>query len=523
MNPDKTSIPQPPPETPDPIFENVVAEKYPDAYAASQVPEEVPEEVSSVNEVDHPTAQVLDAVPSAEREDTKIKYLFIGIVVVIFLGVFFGLIALFNRKSASVAVPVTLTYWGLWEDEAIYRSVFDAYKLANPHVTITYEKKSPKDYLSLLKGRSVNKKGPDIFRFHNTWVPQLVSTTEKYLAPLPATVMTASEYESTFYKINQQDLKSSSDEKYYGIPLYIDNLVLLYNQDILKAGGIAAPPRQWVGGELQATVNAVTVKGIDDVPVTSGIALGTSNNVEHFSDIFAVLMMLNPPPKQSDLNNDWALNRLKTLSTPENTALAGEALNVYRFFDEEHVWSAKLPNSIDAFAQGKVAMIFAYSWQIPIIKAKNPDIKLAVAALPEGIQGEKVTIASYWAEGVSPYATATNQLEAWKLLKYMASQASLQKIFEAQTKTRGLGTVYSRVDMKAKLSDNKLLAPIIEQADYSVSLPLNTRTFDKGMDDEISTYIGKAIDSTSTGVTYSAAIAEAAKGIDSTLTKFKIK
>ncbi|MEI7652679.1 MAG: extracellular solute-binding protein [bacterium] len=521
MSPDP--IPKPPSETPEPIFENVVAEKYPDAYAASQVPEEVPAEVSSVNEVDHPTAQVLDSVPSVEHEDSKMKYIFIGIIAVIFLGVFFGLIALFNRKSASVAVPVTLTYWGLWEDEAIYRSVFDAYKLANPHVTISYEKKSPKDYLSFLKGRSTNKKGPDIFRFHNTWLPQLVSTTEKYLAPLPTSIMTSTEYESTFYKINQQDLMSAADSKYYGIPLYIDNLVLIYNPDILKAGGIAAPPRQWVGGELQAAVNAVTVKGIDDVPVTSGIALGTANNVEHFSDIFAVLMMLNPPPKQSDLNNAWALNRLVTLGTPDNTALAGEALNVYRYFDEEHIWSSKLPNSIDAFAQGKVAMIFAYSWQIPIIKSKNPDIKIAVAALPEGIQGEKVTIASYWVEGVSPYAPAPNQLEAWKLLKYMASPVSLQKIFEAQTKTRGLGTVYSRVDMKSKLSDNKLLAPIIEQADYSVSLPLNTRTFDKGLDDEIVSYIGKAIDGSGTGVAYSAAIAEAAKGIDSTLTKYKIK
>jgi maltose-binding protein MalE len=212
-----------------------------------------------------------------------------------------------------------------------------------------------------------------------------------------------------------------------------------------------------------------------------------------------------------------------TLGTPENTTLAGEALNVYRYFDEEHIWSSKLPNSIDAFAQGKVAMIFAYSWQIPIIKSKNVNIKIAVAALPEGIQGEKVSIASYWAEGVSPYAPAPNQLEAWKLLKYMSTPASLQKIFEAQTNTRGLGTVYSRVDMKSKLSDNKLLAPIIEQADYSVSLPLNTRTFDGGLNDEIVTYIGKAIDASGTGVAYSAAISDAARGIESTMTKYKMK
>ncbi|MFO0704228.1 MAG: hypothetical protein U0525_05965 [Patescibacteria group bacterium] len=55
-------------------------------------------------------------------------------------------------------------------------------------------------------------------------------------------------------------------------------------------------------------------------------------------------------------------------------------------------------------------MIFAPTWQIPVIKAKNPDLQFAVASIPQGIQGRKLTLATYWVEGVSRYSKS--QVEA---------------------------------------------------------------------------------------------------------------
>ncbi|MEI6326618.1 MAG: extracellular solute-binding protein [Candidatus Roizmanbacteria bacterium] len=511
---------QPISDIPESIFENVVAEKYPDAYEASQIPEEVPSEVTSATDVDRPAAEVLDQVPEMQSDDGKIKYFFIGIIVLVFIGIFVALITIFRKSTPQqvAVVPVTLTYWGLWEDETILKPVFDAYTLANPHVKISYVKQSSKDYISFIKGRSKSGKGPDIFRYHNTWLPELTND-DIYVQPIPDSIMTPAEFEKTFHLIHQQDLKKGN--AYFGIPLYVDNLVMVYNKDILKAGGVAGPPRQWIG-DLEDVVSKVTVKNDTDVPVTSGIALGTANNVEHFSDIYAVLLLLNNLTSQSLLSNEWALSVLRNLSTPSGADLGSEALQVYRQFGEEKIWSSKMPNSIDAFAQGKVAIIFAYTWQIPLIKSKNPDINLAVAPLPEGLQGKKLTLASYWVEGVSPYAKAANQAEAWKLLKYMSSAASEQKIYEAQTKTRGLGMAYSRVDMKSKLSDHPILSTVISQLDQSVSLPLVTRTFDKGLNDEMITYLQTAIDSTSNGVSYSGAMSTAITGFTQTLTKYKV-
>lgn len=503
-------------ETPEPIFENVVAEKYPDAYQSSMEPEEVPSEITNAQDVDRPAAQVLEEVPVV-HEDGHQKYFFIGAVVVIFIVVFFVLYFIFKKNTVTPQGPVTLAYWGLWEEETILKPVFEAYTKANPHVTITYAKQSPRDYISFVKGRSKSGKGPDIYRYHNTWLPQLLNDG-KYLQSIPSSIMSSAEFDKTFHQIHQQDLRVGSD--YYGIPFYVDNLLLIYNPDILKAGGIAGAPTQWLG-DLPGVVEKTTVKDAANKPITSGIALGTANNIEHFSDIYALLLLLNSLTAQKDLSNTWALSVLKSVGSGSGAGLASEALQVYRDFAEQRIWTEDMPNSIDAFAQGKVGMIFAYAWQIPIIKAKNPDIKLAVAPIPEGLQEKKLTIASYWVEGVSPYSK--NQLEAWKLLKYMSQADSLEKIYAGQAKTRGLGMAYSRVDMKSKIATDPILSVVLEQLDFSVSVPVVTRTFDKGLNDEMVTYIEKAITSAAGGAAYSSAISGAATGIQQVLTKYQIK
>lgn len=507
---------------PEQIFEDVVGKKYPSL--RSEIPkeikpEEVSEDVQSASEVERPAPEVLNTVPAYSSSDSHNKYFFVAAIVVFFAVLVTFLYFIFMRKddgAAQVAsVPVTITYWGLWEDENILRPVFDAYTKKNPHVTITYDKRTPKDYIALLLGRSPNGKGPDIFRYHNTWIPEL---TGGILASIPQEIMSKDEYEKTFYKVQQDDLGISG--KYYGIPLYIDGLVLIYNTDILKAGGVQSPPTSFVG-DLVDIATSVTVKG-EAGPVTSGIALGTSNNIEHFSDIFGVIMLLDNLEKQEDVSNAWAKAVFyKMLTDGSQSERGGEDLRIFREFAEQGIWSENMPNSIEAFASGKVAMIFAPTWQIPVIKAKNPDLKFAVAPVPQGLEGKHLTMASYWVEGVSSYSKA--QIESWKLLKFMSQAENQEKMFALQSQYRGMGMAYSRVDMKSKLVDHPELGPLLLYSDSMVSLPIISRTYDAGLNDETSEYISKAISDSAKGVSYSSAFQQATTGIRQVMeTKYKI-
>jgi hypothetical protein len=80
-------------------------------------------------------------------EESKSKYFIIGGAIVFFILIFAVVLAVFlGRKPAApaAATPITLTYWGLWEDKTIMDQVFADYKKLNPNITVKYELMSPK-------------------------------------------------------------------------------------------------------------------------------------------------------------------------------------------------------------------------------------------------------------------------------------------------------------------------------------------------------------------------------------------
>ncbi|PJE61815.1 hypothetical protein COU87_02610 [Candidatus Roizmanbacteria bacterium CG10_big_fil_rev_8_21_14_0_10_39_12] len=465
---------------------------------------ERPEEISGSIPPDFPTD-----VPIYQESNNK--GMFIGGAILFFIVVF-GLIYWFFLRNiinppTSTPAPtsnenVTLTYWGLWDEAEIFQPVIESYQKEHPNITVKYEKMSPDQYRERLIARSQTGNGPDIFRFHNTWLPEL----QEVISPLPADVMTVEEFNTTFYPIHQKDLKIQ--DQYYGIPLMIDGMVLVYNEDILKRAGLINPPTTWVseGNDVFSAIKQFTVKDTNGTIITAGMAIGTATNVEHFGEIFGILLLLN--------GGDF-----KDLTTPE----AAEALELYRKFSEDGYWDETMPMSTTAFIQGKVAMIMAPSWQIIDIKSQAPELNIKVAPIPQGLDGAAVSIASYWVEGVNKQSP--HQAEAWEFLKYLSEKEQLLKMHETQSKVRLFGIAYPRQDMGDLLNDHPYLKPVISQAkdDVYVSLPLTSRTYDGGLNDEIVKYIEDAITSSSKGTDYSSALTTAGQGINAVLERFKIE
>ncbi|MDO8497912.1 MAG: extracellular solute-binding protein [bacterium] len=487
-----------------PVFESVPADpSYSTPQPVDLQPEEVPSEVVTPEDAFASTPSDLPPDDSSPiYEDNRMKYVFIVGGIVIFILIFFFIFkALLGGGGPKK--DVKLTYWGLWEDKEIFDPLIADYQTKNPHVKIDYVKMAPKEYRERLLARSQNKQGPDIFRFHNTWLPEI----KDVVAQLPSSIMSNDEFEKTFYPIHAKDLKIG--KYYYGIPLEVDGLVLFYNDSLFKKAGISKAPASWE--EVINDVGNLTVKGPDGKLITSGIALGTSSeNIEHFSNIFGVIL----------LQNGGDLKKL-------NEKSAAEALQFYRQFAEDSkisTWDSSMPNSVTAFAQEKVAMIIAPSWEALTVKAMNPEILLKIAPIPFGPGVTKnVSLADYWVEGVSKQSD--NQLEAWKFLKFLSEKENMTKLYEIESKTRRFGEPYSRVDLASKIVQNEYIGVVIRQAqsDSYYSLPLVTRTYDNGLNDEIVKYIENAINSTEQGVSYSEALQTAKLGIDQVLAKYQLQ
>lgn len=426
------------------------------------------------------------------------KYLIIGIFVIFTLLIFYFLLNLFTG-AGSEKKDITLTYWGLWEDKEILDPLIADYQTKNPGIKINYVKMDRADYREKLIQRSKSGQGPDIFRFHNTWVKML----KEIMTPVPSSIYSNSEYENTFYPVTKEDLKI--DSNYYGIPLEIDGLVLVYNNDLFKKAGILVPPTTWQ--ELIDDAVKLTVKGTDGKVINSGIALGLSSNIEHFSDIFGWMLLQNGLDL-TKISSDMGVDTL-------------ESFVFFRGDDKEsskRVWDEFMPNSSVAFIEGKVAMVIVPSWHIANLKEANPNLEIKVTTLPTTPGGLQVCLANYWVEGVSRFSK--NQLEAWKFVKFLSEKENMVKLYAEQAKVRPFGEPYSRIDLANTLIQDPYVGSVIQQAKYMKSLPLISRTFDNGINDEIIKYIENAINSRLNATTSSEALKKAQEGINQVLSKY---
>lgn len=439
--------------------------------------------------------------PPPFEEDNKRKYILIGAGILVFLVIVLLAVRFIFSRGGDNSKAVTLTYWGLWEDPNTIKPLIDEYQKSHPTVKINYTKQNPKEYRERLQAAINRGEGPDLFRFHNTWTDML----KNELSAIPESIYTKQEYENTFYPVAVEDLNNGNN--IVGIPLEIDGLVVIYNEDILKASDIEVPTA-WE--DFRNAAIRLTVKDQSGTIQTAGVALGSADNVEHFSDTLGLMFMQNGADLY-DLGGPCA--------DPNSSTCATDTLLFYKRFAElpDNTWEGTFDNSIQAFAGGKVAMIFAPTWQILTIKQINPDINIKVAPVPQ-LPGITINWGTYWVEGVSP--RSKNQLAAWEFLKFLSSKESMTKLYTEESKTRLFGEPYSRKDLASTLKNDPYLGVLMQEAPTMKSFPLASNTYDNGVNDQNIKYLLDAVNSMQSGASADSAVETLTQGLNQILEKF---
>ena len=400
-----------------------------------------------------------------------LKSIAIGLLgLLVIVGIGFGVKQFFfNEKVSEMA---NITYWGLWEDQQSLQDLIAEYEAQNPNVKISYTKQAKEDYRERLVNAQKKGEGPDIFRFHNTWVPML----ESELSALPENVMATKTFETTFYPVTLKDLQSGS--QIVGMPLMFDGLGLYINEEIFTQAG-RDNPTTW--NDLRVLAKELTIKDSEGRILQAGVALGRIENVDHWEDILSLMML------QNRVN----------MSNPTDK-LAQDALLFFTAFNTvDKVWDESLPPSVQAFAGGKLAMLFAPSWRVFEIKQQNPNLSFRVVPVPQlpknSPSDPDITWASYWVEGVSNKSKNTEA--SWKFLKFLSEKSSQQKLYANSAKSRLFGPIYARTDMADLIKNDPFTGAFVLQAPSASSWYLASRTFDgpTGINSKISTYFKNAI------------------------------
>lgn len=455
---------------------------------------EVPPQTTPGGELPTTTQVVESTVLTAEGKPKSGKLKKILLIFLIFLFVILSGIVIFKFVLPRFQKPkeITLNYWGLWEPESVMRTVIADWEKEHPNIKINYSQQSPKEYRERLQSALARNEGPDIFRFHITWVPMLKNELE----PLPSEVMSVAEFENAFYPVVSQNLRAGTS--FLGIPLEVDTLALFYNQEIFQAAG-KTPPSSW--DQLRQLAIDLTTRDETGRIQTAGVALGTTANVEHWPDILGLMMLQNG----ADL-------------TKPTGDLAEDALTYFTIFNKvDRVWDETLPSSMVAFAAGKLAMYFGYSWDVFEIKNINPDLNFRVLPVPQ-LPGTDIAWASFWVEGVAK--KSEHKKEAWQFLQFLSSKETMQKLYQAQSRVRLFGEPYSRKDMANLITSNPMVAPFVNQVSKAKTWYLCSRTFDNGINDRMIKYFEDAVNAVNSDKSPQEALSTTAQGISQLLSQY---
>lgn len=359
-------------------------------------------------------------------------------------------------RPPSLNKPVTLKYWGMWEDPRIIGKVIERYQEENPKVQIDYEDRSvlkPEQYKERIFARADSDLGADIARIHSSWVPRIYRT----LSPMPTKQMTAREYADTFYPVASEE--AVFDGKIYGFPAYYDGLALIYNIDHFSEIGQVSPPLAWEEFRRLA-LKFSRYSGEDgEVLVRAGAAMGTATNIEHFSDILGMM---------------WSQAGVDIPADVDSRA-AQDALTFYtNFLSEDKVWSEEFPEAVTAFSEGKVSMIFAPTWRIIDLLNANPGLNIGVAPVPQAIAENPVSWASYWMD-VVPKSSANADV-AWDFIEFMSQEEQQLLMFSEASKLHHFGAPFARVDMADQLTSNLFLKPYVDVAPFAKSAEIAARS-----------------------------------------------
>jgi multiple sugar transport system substrate-binding protein len=362
-----------------------------------------------------------------------------------------------DKKTTAAMQPTNLTYWRVFDGPDAFSDIIEKYKIIHPNITINYRKLRYEEYEDELLNALAEDRGPDILSIHNTWIKKY----QNKLASMPSTITMAYQEETGTIKkeiisvlktYNTPSLKDIRDDfvdavfddvvldtnQVYGLPLSVDTLALYYNRDLFNNAGITQAPLYW-NKDFQQNVKKLTKQDSVQGITQSGIALGGDINITRFSDILSVLMMQNGATMIN--GNQVLFNAIPAATKDTNYNPGLEALRFYIDFanpgKEVYSWNEDLPNSLDMFINGKLAMMFGYSYQLADIKAGAPKLNFSISKLPQ-IEGSPVEVnfANYWIESVSK--KSLHQNEAWDFIIFATKTEQAKSYLETSKKPTAL-------------------------------------------------------------------------------------
>ena len=339
-------------------------------------------------------------------------------------------------SSSGGSDQVTIKIWRSFDSNEVFKEIIDDFEQDNPNVKLEYKLIPTDEYELTVSEALAAGNGPDIWSIRNDWVPR----HKDKLVPMPEHLL-ASELSGTTDKGDTDTVEAlfapvvandvMHDGRAYGLPLYVDTLVVYKNPAIISktidellkaerdddADFLRENYNTWE--DLQRAVRLLTKRNGSNIE-QAGIAAGVSSNVSRSEDIVAAMMLQNGTQMLSPEKTNSTFHLPSTGNTGQQTYLGTEALKRFTSFadpnDANYSWNANMPNDVQAFIEGKTAMFFGYQYHQLLLKQTAPLLQYDIMPFPQVRDtATPVDYASYWVEGVTKNANDPDL--AWQVVK----------------------------------------------------------------------------------------------------------
>ena len=262
--------------------------------------------------------------------------------------------------------------------------------------------------------------------------------------------------------------KKTKEQRVWGLPMYMDTMATFYNKDLMNNAGIAELSDYWGSDKFKKDLKKMTKQDEQGNILQSGMAMGTGANIDRAHDILAALMMQNG----ATIIDDQGRVAFRNIIRGKDYNPGIDAVRFYADFADPtkdvYSWNAQITNSLEMFMQGRLAVLYGYSYLLPILKAQAPSLNYSVKKLPQ-IEGssETANVADYYVEVVSKKSKYKD--EAWDFVQFATTKPDNVRSYLNSTKK--LSAIRALIDEQ---KEDDELGVFAEQA-------FNARTWYRGM------------------------------------------
>ena len=306
-------------------------------------------------------------------------------IFVAFIVIGVGAFAMFGGVFGGGGIGA-VTIWGTIPQET-GDYLLDSLRSADKSLQdVHYIEKGAGSYESTMLNAMASGAAPDLFLVTQE---QLGAFSDKIIT-IPYGTVSQSQFISSFVDEGQLFL---TPQGALALPFMIDPLVMYWNRDLFGSAGIAQAPAYW--NDFLALAPKMYSANSSQNITRSAVALGAWSNVAHAKEILSTLFIQAGEPIISR-NAQGALIPVFG-NTPSNTS-GNPAESALRFYTEfgnpsktTYSWNRSLPRSDEAFIAGSLGVYFGFASEYRTLGERNPNLRFAVAVMPQLQVGSKST------------------------------------------------------------------------------------------------------------------------------------